>query len=82
MSFLKLRLSMIGTLGFIIAVSTLFFTVILNLIGAFDIVSLILMVLAFNVLQWLIAPYLIDTLYRVREASSSESPNCAVWWKI
>jgi len=74
MSFLKLRLSMIGTLGFIIAVSTLFFTVILNLIGAFDIVSLILMVLAFNVLQWLIAPYLIDTLYRVREASSSESP--------
>jgi len=31
-------------------------------------------VVIFNIIQWLIAPYLIDAMYRVKEASKSENP--------
>lgn len=71
---LKLRLSMIGTLAFVIALSTLFFTVILAWIGVFNIVALVFFVVIFNILQWLIAPYLIDALYRTLEVSRSQEP--------
>jgi len=78
MNLLKLRLSIIGTLAIIIGLSTLFFTVILSLMG----VSLILLpffVVAFSIIQWLIAPYLIDTMYRAKEVSRSENPQlCAM----
>ena len=70
---LQLRLSIVGTLVVIIGLSTLFFTAIL---WWFDI-SLVLMplfVIAFNLVQWLIAPYLIDMMYRARELSKSERP--------
>ncbi len=73
MSLLKLRLSVIGTLAAIIGLSTLFFTVILWWIGV-DLIVLPLFVVAFNIVQWLIAPYLIDAMYRVKEASKSENP--------
>ncbi len=73
MSLLKLRLSVLGTLAAIIGLSTLFFTVILSLIGV-DLIVLPLFVVAFNIVQWLIAPYLIDAIYRVKEVSSSENP--------
>jgi len=69
----KLRFSMIGTLAVIIGLSTLFFTVILALAG----VSLLLLpfiVVIISVIQWLIAPYLIDAMYRVREVKKSEDP--------
>ncbi len=73
MSLWKLRFSIIGTLAIIIGLSTLFFTVILALAG----VSLLLLpfiVVIFNIFQWLIAPYLIDAMYRVREVKKSEDP--------
>ncbi|MDH5782519.1 MAG: zinc metalloprotease HtpX [Candidatus Bathyarchaeota archaeon] len=73
MSLLKLRLSVIGTLAAIIGLSTLFFTVILWWIGV-DLIVLPLFVVAFNIVQWLIAPYLINAMYRVKEASKSENP--------
>jgi len=73
MSLLKLRLSVIGTLAVIIGLSTLFFTVILWWIGV-DLIVLPLFVVAFNIVQWLIAPYLIDAMYRVKEVSKSENP--------
>jgi heat shock protein HtpX len=65
---------MVGTLAIIIGLSTLFFTVILSLTGTFNITWLILFVVGFNFLQWLIAPYLIDAIYRVRPISQSEDP--------
>ena len=74
MSLWKLRLSMIGTLTLIIGISTLFLTLILNLLGVTDIIFLGLFIVFFNTLQWLLAPYLIDAMYRVRKVSRSEAP--------
>lgn len=64
---LKLKLCMFGTIAFLIALSTLFFTIILSLAGA-PLLLLAPIVVIFNLIQWLIAPYMIDALYRVHEA--------------
>lgn len=75
MSLWQLRLSMLGTLAIIISLSTLFFTAVL--VFVFQTVNLLLLgifVIGFNFVQWLIAPYLIDAMYRVREVSQSEKP--------
>jgi heat shock protein HtpX len=74
MSLWKLRLSLIGTLAIIIGLSTLFFTVILSLTGLFSYLTLGIFVVAFSLFQWLIAPYLIDAIYRVRQVSKSDEP--------
>jgi heat shock protein HtpX len=73
MSLLKLRLSIIGTLAVIIGLTTLFFTVILSLAGV-SLIVLPFFVVVFNIIQWLIAPYIIDAMYRVKEVSRSENP--------
>jgi len=73
MSLLKLRFSMLGTLAAIIGLSTLFFTVILSLAGA-SLMLLLLIIPVINVVQWLIAPYIIDAMYRVKEVKKSEDP--------
>jgi len=69
----KLRFTVLGTLAVIISLSTLFFTVLLWWVGV-DLLFLPLFVIIFNIVQWLIAPYLIDAVYRVREVSRSEEP--------
>jgi len=74
MSIWKLRASAIGTLAAIIGLSTLFFAVILTLLGTFDIVTVMVFVIGFNLVQWLIAPYLIDALYRVKAVKPGENP--------
>jgi len=74
MSMVKLKASMIGTLAAIIGLSTLFFTILLSLFGTLDFFSLGLFVVFINVLQWLIAPYLVDAMYRVKKVSRSEEP--------
>jgi len=73
MSIWRLRLSILGTLALIIGLSTLFITVILTWLGA-DLVTVALFAVVINVAQWLFAPYLIDALYRVKEATQSEHP--------
>jgi heat shock protein HtpX len=65
---------MIGTLVLIIAASTLAFTVILYLVGSFNLIALAFMVIVFNLIQWLIAPYMIKAIYKAREVTLSESP--------
>jgi len=70
----KLRLSMAGTLAAIFGLSTLVFTVIMSLAGVFDILTLGVVVVAFNIIQWLISPYLVGAIYRVRELSKDENP--------
>ncbi len=70
----KLRLSMAGTLAIIFGLSTLVFTVIMSLAGVFDIITLGVLVVAFNILQWLISPYLVGAIYRVRELPENENP--------
>jgi heat shock protein HtpX len=74
MNIWKLRLSMLGTLTIIIALSTLVFTAILSLAGSLDIMTLGILVVAFNIVQWLISPYIIDALYRTRELPVNEDP--------
>jgi heat shock protein HtpX len=69
----KLRFSLIGTLALIIGLSTLFFTVIMALAGV-NLMLLPFLVVIFNIVQWLIAPYLIDAMYRVKEVKASEDP--------
>jgi heat shock protein HtpX len=69
----KLRFSLIGTLALIIGLSTLFFTVIMALAGV-NLMLLPFLVVIFNIIQWLIAPYLIDAMYRVKEVKASEDP--------
>jgi len=73
MSLWKLRLSIIGTLAIIIGLSTLFFTVLLSLMGV-SLIVLPFFVVVFNIIQWLIAPYLIDAMYRAKEVTRSENP--------
>jgi len=74
MSLLRLRLGMIGTLALVIAISTLFFTIALSFMRALNLVALAFFVVLFNIAQWLIAPYLIDGLYRTQGVSESDSP--------
>lgn len=74
MSLWKLRLSLVGTLAIIIGLSTLAFAVILSLTELFSFWTLAIFVVAFNLIQWLIAPYLIDAIYRVRQISKSDDP--------
>ncbi|MEM3584279.1 MAG: zinc metalloprotease HtpX [Nitrososphaerales archaeon] len=74
MSLIKLYLSMVGTLAFLIGLSTLFFAVILSLIGPLNIVLLVSFVVIFNLIQWLIAPYMIDAMYKVKEISRKDNP--------
>lgn len=65
---------MLGTLTAIIALSTLVFTAVLFFVGVFDIVTLGVLVIGFNILQWLISPYIIGALYRTREMKQAENP--------
>ena len=65
---------MAGTVAAIIGLSTLFFTILFSLLGVFEIYSLALFMVFFNVLQWLIAPYLVDAMYRVKRVARSEEP--------
>ena len=80
MSLWKLKLSMIGTLAALIGLSTLFFAAILSWLGIADLstapglMTLLTLVAAFNLLQWLMAPYMIDSMYGVHEADRSSYP--------
>jgi heat shock protein HtpX len=65
---------MIGTLAIMIAVSTLFFSVVLSLFGGFNLFSLALFVIPVNIAQWLFAPYLINVMYGTRPLSTSDNP--------
>jgi heat shock protein HtpX len=69
----KLRFSLIGTIAVIIGLSTLFFTFIMALAGV-NLLFMPFLVIIFNIIQWLIAPYLIDAIYRVKEVTASENP--------
>jgi heat shock protein HtpX len=74
MGLLELRLSMLATLAIIIGLSTLVLTGVLLLLDVFDIVTLGIIVVAINVVQWLIAPYLVGAFYKVRKLSETENP--------
>jgi heat shock protein HtpX len=65
---------MAGTLALIFGLSTLVFAVVMSLAGVFDMLTLGILVVAFNIVQWLISPYLVGAIYRVRELPENENP--------
>jgi len=71
----KLRISMAGTLAIIFGLSTLVFTVVLTLAGiGLSLVTIGILVVAMNIGQWLLGPYLVGWIYKVRELKSDERP--------
>ena len=69
----KLRLSMVAALAIIITLSTLVLAVILSLLQV-GLIYIGIFVVAFNFLQWLISPYIIDAIYRTKEIPENENP--------
>jgi heat shock protein HtpX len=74
MNLVKLRLSMLGTVALIIAVSTLGLGAFLSATGSFNLYTLVAVVAIFNIAQWLMAPYLVNRLYGVRPLDQGENP--------
>jgi heat shock protein HtpX len=71
----KLRLSMAGTLAIIFGLTTLVFAVVLTYAGiGFSLITIGVLVVVMNIAQWLLAPYLIGAIYKVREIKQNENP--------
>ncbi|MDG6933406.1 MAG: M48 family metalloprotease [Nitrososphaerota archaeon] len=73
-SLLGLRLTMLATLALVIGASTLFISLLLYVVGGLSIVSILILVVLFNVVQWLVSPYMIQGLYRCKEVPENQSP--------
>jgi Zn-dependent protease with chaperone function len=71
---MKLRLSMATTVAVIIGISTLGLSVILGMMGQLNVYSLVAIVAIFNIGQWLLAPYLVNSIYGVRRLEDGERP--------
>ena len=65
---------MLGTLAVIIGVSTLGLATLLAYTGGLNVYSLATTVIIFNAAQWLLAPYLVNALYKVRRLDPAENP--------
>ncbi|MFW6108908.1 MAG: zinc metalloprotease HtpX [archaeon] len=71
---LKLRLSMLGTVSVIIAVSTLGLGLILSMTGQFNVLNLVILMTVFNLAQWLLAPKLVNAMYKTKKLAPEEAP--------
>ena len=73
-SLLKLRLSIIGVWALITGLATLIITAILLYLGfpIIGIYGILGFVIALHFFQWLIGPYIINAIYRVRELKPGE----------
>ncbi len=65
---------MVGTLALIFGLSTLVFAVLMSVAGIFDFVTLGILVVTINIVQWLFSPYIVDAFYKVRELKADENP--------
>jgi heat shock protein HtpX len=71
----KLRVSMAGTLAIIFGLTTLVFAVVLTLANiGFSLITISVLVVVLNVAQWLLAPYLVGWIYKVRALKQDEKP--------
>ena len=71
----NLKLNMAGTLLAIFAISTLGFALILGSLGGLSLGTLIVTVTIFNLGQWLLSPYLVNMVYKVREIEPGSYPD-------
>jgi len=74
MSAWKLRFSMVATLAAIFGLTTLVFSAVMLYVGYFSIITVGILVVIVNVAQWLLAPYLVGAIYRVRELKENDNP--------
>ena len=65
---------MLATLALIFGLSTLVITGVLIYVGTFDLITLGIIVVTINIAQWLLAPYLVGAIYKVREMKQDENP--------
>lgn len=65
---------MVATLAAIFGLTTLVFSVVLLWVGYFDLITVGGLVVVLNVVQWLLSPYLVGAIYRVKALSESEYP--------
>ena len=71
----KLQLSMAATLAIIFGLSTLVVTAVLLFAGiGLSLVTIGIIVVVMNVGQWLLGPYLIGAIYKIRELKQAENP--------
>ncbi len=71
----KLRFSMVGTLAVIFGLSTLVFTAVLTLAGiGLSLMTIGILVVVFNIAQWLFSPYLVGAIYKAKEMPANENP--------
>ncbi len=70
----KLRFSMAATLAAIFGLTTLVFAVVLTWAGVgFSLLTIGLFVIGLNVAQWLLSPYLVGWIYKVKEMPQNEN---------
>jgi heat shock protein HtpX len=65
---------MVVTLAAIFGLTTLVFSAVLLYVGYFDLISVGILVVILNVAQWLLSPYLVGWIYKVKEMSPTENP--------
>ncbi len=65
---------MVASLAIIFTLSTVVLAIVLSLLQVFDFITLGIFIVAFNIIQWLISPYIINALYRVKEIPQNENP--------
>ncbi len=72
----KLRLSMAATLAVIFGLTTLVFTIVLTLAGiGLSLYTIGIFVVILNIAQWLLSPYLVGWIYKVKEMPQNENLN-------
>ncbi len=70
----KLRFSMVATLAAIFGLTTLVFSAVLLWVGYFDLLTVGILVVVLNVAQWLLSPYLVGAMYRVKALKEEDNP--------
>jgi len=66
---------MVATLAAIFGLTTLGFLVILTVAGVgLSIYTIGILVIVFNIVQWLLSPYLVGAMYKARELPENENP--------
>ena len=70
----KLRFSMVATLAAIFGLTTLVFSAVMLWVGYFNLITVGVLVVVLNVGQWLLSPYLVGAIYRVKEMKTDENP--------
>ena len=68
MRLLKLQLTILGTMGLLIGLSTLIFSIILLMLGGtYNIWFIIILVGIFHFIQWIYGPKMVEKMYKVKE---------------